>query len=183
MESEAAAAAADRGAVDKAIVSLLACCFRVGCAGRKRRRSAGRTCRTRRTAAASWSTSAGRKPTRTHRRGRALPQERLRRGAPPAPRPDHRIAVRAAPGADRAGARRLERPVYSRVASQQRPGPPVSEGRITGHSGRVGLASELTARGASTTETMFAGGWKTARMVAHYSAAATAVQGAVAKYL
>ena len=34
------------------------------------------------------------------------------------------------------------------------------EGRITGHSGRVGLASELTARGASTTETMLAGGWK-----------------------
>ena len=31
------------------------------------------------------------------------------------------------------------------------------EGRITGHSGRVGLASELTARGASTTETMLAG--------------------------
>ena len=57
------------------------------------------------------------------------------------------------------------------------------EGRITGHSGRVGLASELTARGASTTETMLAGGWKTARMVAHYSAAATAEQGAVAKYL
>ena len=41
------------------------------------------------------------------------------------------------------------------------------DGRITGHSGRVGLASELTARGASTTETMLAGGWKTARMVAH----------------
>ena len=57
------------------------------------------------------------------------------------------------------------------------------KGRITGHSGRVGLASELTARGASTTETMLAGGWKTARMVAHYSAAATAEQGAVAKYL
>ena len=57
------------------------------------------------------------------------------------------------------------------------------EGRITGHSGRVGLASELTARGASTTETMLAGGWKTARMVAHYSASATAEQGAVAKYL
>ena len=32
------------------------------------------------------------------------------------------------------------------------------DGRITGHSGRVGLASELTARGASTTETMLAGG-------------------------
>ena len=57
------------------------------------------------------------------------------------------------------------------------------DGRITGHSGRVGLASELTARGASTTETMLAGGWKTARMVAHYSAGATAEQGAVAKYL
>ena len=56
-------------------------------------------------------------------------------------------------------------------------------GRITGHSGRVGLASELTARGASTTETMLAGGWKTARMVAHYAAGATAEPGAVAKYL
>ena len=41
------------------------------------------------------------------------------------------------------------------------------------HSGRVGLASELTARGASTTEVMLAGNW-TARMVAHYSAGATA---------
>ena len=57
------------------------------------------------------------------------------------------------------------------------------EGRITGCSGRAGLASELTARDASTTETMLAGGWKTARMVAHYSAAATAELGAVAKYL
>ena len=57
------------------------------------------------------------------------------------------------------------------------------EGRITGHSGRVGLASELTARGASTAETMLAGGWKTERMVAHYSAGATAERGAVAKYL
>lgn len=38
-------------------------------------------------------------------------------------------------------------------------------------------------RGASTTETMLAGGWKTARMVAHYSAGATAERGAVAKYL
>ena len=37
------------------------------------------------------------------------------------------------------------------------------------NSGRVGLASELTVRGASTTEVMLAGNWKTARMVAHYS--------------
>lgn len=56
-------------------------------------------------------------------------------------------------------------------------------GRITAHSGRVGLASELTRRGASVTETMLAGGWKTARMVARYSAGATAERGAVAKYL
>ena len=57
------------------------------------------------------------------------------------------------------------------------------EARVTAHSGRVGLASELTARGASTTEVMLAGNWKTARMVAHYSAGATAARGAVRKYL
>ena len=55
--------------------------------------------------------------------------------------------------------------------------------RLTAHSGRVGLASELTARGASTTAVMLAGAWKTARMVAHYSAGATAELGAVARYL
>lgn len=53
------------------------------------------------------------------------------------------------------------------------------KGRITGHSGRVGLAGELTARGASTTEIMLSGGWKTARMVSHYSGCTTAEQGAV----
>ena len=57
------------------------------------------------------------------------------------------------------------------------------EARVPAHSGRVGLASELTARGASTTEVMLAGNWKTARMVAHYSAGATAERGAVQKYL
>ena len=57
------------------------------------------------------------------------------------------------------------------------------ETRLTAHSGRVGLASELTARGASATETMLAGNWKTARMVAHYSAGAAAELGAVKKYL
>ena len=54
---------------------------------------------------------------------------------------------------------------------------------VTAHSGRVGHASELTARGASTTEVMLSGGWKTSRMVAHYSAGAKAERGAVAKYL
>ena len=46
-----------------------------------------------------------------------------------------------------------------------------------------GSPANLTAAGASTTETMLAGGWKTARMVAHYSAGASAERGAVAKYL
>ena len=112
-----------------------------------------------------------------HRGGRALPQERLRRGASPAPRP-----VRAASGRDGAGARRSQRPVHRAPPTAAAKSAGI-KGRITGHSGRVGLASELTARGASTTETMLAGGWKTARMVAHYSAVATAEQGAVAKYL
>ena len=55
--------------------------------------------------------------------------------------------------------------------------------RVTAHSGRVGLASELTSRGASTTAVMLAGNWRTARMVAYYSAGASAAQGAVARYL
>ena len=52
-------------------------------------------------------------------------------------------------------------------------------------SGKPDRASHraLTARGASTTETMLAGNWKTARMVAHYSAGAAAELGAVKKYL
>ena len=56
------------------------------------------------------------------------------------------------------------------------------EARVTAHSGRVGLASELTRRGASTTDVMLAGNWKTSRMVAQYSAGATAERGAVAQY-
>ena len=35
------------------------------------------------------------------------------------------------------------------------------ESHITAHSGRVGLASELTSRGASTTDVMLAGNWET----------------------
>ena len=57
------------------------------------------------------------------------------------------------------------------------------ERRVAAHSGRVGLASELTSRGASTTDVMLAGNWKTSRMMAHYSAGATAERGAVARYL
>ena len=54
---------------------------------------------------------------------------------------------------------------------------------LTAHSGRVELAAELTARGASAHDGMRAGNWKTVRMVAHYSAGASAERGAVARYL
>ena len=47
------------------------------------------------------------------------------------------------------------------------------ERHVTAHSGRVGLASELTSSGASTTDVM---------LVAHYAAGATAERGAVARY-
>ena len=45
----------------------------------------------------------------------------------------------------------------------------------------MGLSRELTAMAAA--QHMLAGNWKTARMVAHYSAGATAERGAVRKYL
>ena len=57
------------------------------------------------------------------------------------------------------------------------------DGRYTAHSGRVGLASEITRRGAPTAAVQLAGGWRSARMVTHYSSGATAERGAVAKYL
>ena len=55
--------------------------------------------------------------------------------------------------------------------------------RITAHSGRVGLAVELTLRGASTHDIMLAGHWKSPIMVARYSAAARAENGAVARFM
>lgn len=57
------------------------------------------------------------------------------------------------------------------------------KGNLTAHSFRVGLAAELTRRGASLQEVMHAGGWKSPAMAAHYGAAARAGGGAVAKYL
>ena len=56
------------------------------------------------------------------------------------------------------------------------------QGDYSAHSGRVGLATELVSRDASTTSVQHAGGWRTARMVARYSAGVRAEQG-VAKYL
>lgn len=57
------------------------------------------------------------------------------------------------------------------------------EGQFSGHSGRVGLAVELTRRDASMHSIMLAGGWRSAAMVARYSAGVRAEAGAVARYL
>ena len=54
---------------------------------------------------------------------------------------------------------------------------------FSGHSGRVGLAAELSRAGASTHEIAAAGGWKSAGMVIRYTRRETARRGAVAKYL
>ena len=91
---------------------LSPCCSRVACAGRKRRRCAGRTCRTRPTGAASWSASVGRKPIRTAPRRTCA----ISRTAAPlrfASLRD-RLTVqrrRVAPGRHRPSARRHQRPV------------------------------------------------------------------------
>ncbi len=57
------------------------------------------------------------------------------------------------------------------------------EGRRTSHGGRVGLAVELTARGASTPAVQRAGGWKDATMVLRYAASVAARDGAVSRYM
>ena len=57
------------------------------------------------------------------------------------------------------------------------------EGRRTTHSGRAGLAMELSARGASTREVQLAGGWKDARMVARYAASVRTKDGAVSRLM
>ena len=56
------------------------------------------------------------------------------------------------------------------------------EGRRTSHGGRVGLAVELTARGAATHAVQLAGGWKDASMVVRY-AASVATRDAVSRYM
>ena len=57
------------------------------------------------------------------------------------------------------------------------------EGRRTSHGGRVGLAVELTARGASTHAIQLAGGWKDPAQVVRYAASINTREGAVSKYL
>ena len=57
------------------------------------------------------------------------------------------------------------------------------EGRRTAHSGRVGLAVDLTARGASTRAVQFAGGWKGPAMVFHYTDSVTSRAADVSRHL
>ena len=57
------------------------------------------------------------------------------------------------------------------------------EGRRTPQSGRVGLAVELAARGATTRDVQLAGGWKNPGMVARYAARLGAGTGAVGRFM
>ncbi|MDE2979464.1 MAG: tyrosine-type recombinase/integrase [Acidobacteriota bacterium] len=56
------------------------------------------------------------------------------------------------------------------------------EGRMSGHSLRVGSAQSLVARGASTAELMQAGRWTDERTATRYAANELAANGAVARY-
>ena len=52
----------------------------------------------------------------------------------------------------------------------------------TGHSGRVGMAQDLSAAGAELPELMEVGGWKSSEMVAKYTKAQRAERGVMARY-
>lgn len=72
------------------------------------------------------------------------------------------------------------RAVSSRIAAMARAAG-LGDG-FSGHSPRVGMAQDLAANGASTTELMVAGRWKAHRMPAHYTREQAAGRGAVARY-
>ena len=55
------------------------------------------------------------------------------------------------------------------------------DGRITGHSARVGMCRALVAAGESVAAVQVAGRWKSSRMPAHYARGEIAGQGAVAR--
>ena len=75
---------------------------------------------------------------------------------------------------------RSGRAVSNRIAAMARAAG-LGEG-FSGHSPRVGMAQDLAANGASTTELMGAGRWSAHRMPAHYTRAQAAGRGAVARY-
>ena len=120
---------------------LSPCCSRVACAGRKRRRCAGRTCRTRPTGAASWSTSAGRKPIRTAPRrtcatSRTAAPLRFASSATGSPCSGQGCARTAPP---RCSAASTASPSHG--ASPRRPAPPASRGESPATPGASALPS------------------------------------------
>ena len=60
---------------------------------------------------------------------------------------------------------------------------PTSVARISAHSTRIGAAQDLTAAGATLTEIMVAGGWKSPQMPAHYARKLDVRQGAMRRWL
>ena len=73
------------------------------------------------------------------------------------------------------------RTIARRIANAARHGG--LEGRFTGHSPRIGMASDLAAMGISLVELQTAGRWKSASMPAHYTRAQRAGKGAVCPLL
>lgn len=85
-----------------------------------------------------------------------------------------------APESDRVFGLKSGRAVSSRIAAMARAAG-LGDG-FSGHSPRIGMAQDLAANGASTTELMVAGRWKAHRMPAHYAREQAAGRGAVARY-
>ena len=81
---------------------------------------------------------------------------------------------------DRLFGLRSGRAVSNRIAAMARAAG-LGDG-FSGHSPRIGMAQDLAANGASTTELMGAGRWTGHRMPAHYTKAQAAGRGAVARY-
>ena len=75
---------------------------------------------------------------------------------------------------------RCGRSISNRIAAMARAAG-LGEG-FTGHSPRVGMAQDLTARGLGLTAIMVAGRWKSERMPAYYSRGESVGRGAVARY-
>ena len=114
-----------------------------------------------------------RRPTRRRRAPRATcPGRRCR----PSRRSARREPVRRRPCSGSRG-RQIARRVAAAAAAAG-----LGSG-FSGHSGRTGLAAELSRAGASTHEIAAAGGWKSAGMVIRYTRKETARRGAVARYL